>query len=398
MNIFGGGIMINFLYYSPTKILFGKDTELEVGKEVISFGKKILLHYGGGSIKRTGLYDKVIDSLNKEGIEYIELPGVQPNPRLGLVRKGVEICKEENIDLILAVGGGSVVDSAKAIGIGAKYDGDVWDFYEGKAVPEETLPVGVILTLPATGSETSNATVITNEETKVKVSVRTNIIRPVFAILNPETTYSLPPEQTSAGVSDIMAHVFERYFTNTKNVDLTDRLCEGTLRNLIKYAPIALKEPDNYAARAEIMWAGTIAHNGILGVGREEDWASHKISHELSAIYDTTHGVTLSIIFPAWMKYVYKNDVARFAQFAVRVFDVEADFNDMECVALEGIRRLEEFYKSIGLPTTFKEAGIPADRIEEMAKKCIANNGGGTLGFFVKLYEKDILEIYKLAL
>ncbi len=390
--------MLNFSYHSPTKILFGKDTELEVGKEVINYGKKILLHYGGGSIKKIGLYDRVIDSLKKEGIEYIELGGVQPNPRLSLVRKGIEICKEEGIDLILAVGGGSVVDSAKAIGIGAKYDGDVWELFEKKAEPNDTIPVGVILTLPATGSETSNSTVITNEETKVKVSVRSQLVRPAFAILNPETTYSLPKEQTVAGISDIMAHIFERYFTHTKDVDLTDRLCEGTLRTLIKYAPIVLKEPNNYAARAEIMWAGTVAHNGILGVGREDDWASHKIGHEISAMYDTTHGVTLSIVFPAWMKYVYKHNIERFAQFAVRVFDVEADFNNIEAVALEGIRRLEEFFKSIGLPTTFKEAGIPTDKIEEMAKRCIANSGSDSVGFFVKLYEKDIVEIYKLAL
>lgn len=390
--------MLNFSYHSPTKILFGKDTELEVGKEVINYGKKILLHYGGGSIKKIGLYDRVIDSLKKEGIEYIELGGVQPNPRLSLVRKGIEICKEEGIDLILAVGGGSVVDSAKAIGIGAKYDGDVWELFEKKAEPNDTIPVGVILTLPATGSETSNSTVITNEETKVKVSVRSQLVRPAFAILNPETTYSLPKEQTVAGISDIMAHIFERYFTHTKDVDLTDRLCEGTLRTLIKYAPMVLEEPNNYAARAEIMWAGTVAHNGILGVGREDDWASHKIGHEISAMYDTTHGVTLSIVFPAWMKYVYKHNIERFAQFAVRVFDVEADFNNIEAVALEGIRRLEEFFKSIGLPTTFKEAGIPTDKIEEMAKRCIANSGSDSVGFFVKLYEKDIVEIYKLAL
>jgi hypothetical protein len=223
-------------------------------------------------------------------------------------------------------------------------------------------------------------------------------MRPVFSILNPETTYTLPPKQTSAGVSDIMAHIFERYFTNTRDVDLTDRFCEGTLRNLIKYGPIVLKEPENYGARAEIMWAGTIAHNGILGVGREEDWASHGIGQEISAMYDTTHGVTLSIILPAWMKYVYKNDVERFAQFAVRVFDVEADFNDLESVALEGIRRLEIFFKSMNLPVTFEEAGIPTDKIEGMAKRCIDNTGNNSIGFFVKLDEDDVLEIYKLAL
>ena len=293
--------MLNFTYYSPTKILFGKNTENEVGKVVLNYGKKILLHYGGGSIKKSGLYDKVIKSLTEAGIEVVELGGVKPNPRLSLVREGIKICREENIDLILAVGGGSAVDSAKAIGIGAKYNGDVWDFFEGKLWPKETIPVGVVLTLPATGSETSLGTVITDEENHIKSDTGGAIVRPVFAILNPETTYSLPEEQTTAGIVDIMAHIFERYFTNTKDVDLTDRLSESTLRTLIKYAPIVLENPNDYEARAEIMWAGTIGHNGILGVGREDDWASHMIGHEMSAMYDTTHGVTLSIIFPAWM-------------------------------------------------------------------------------------------------
>ena len=390
--------MLNFTYYSPTKILFGKNTENEVGKEVLNYGKKILLHYGGGSIKKSGLYDKVIKSLKEAGIEVVELGGVKPNPRLSLVREGIKICREENIDLILAVGGGSAVDSAKAIGIGAKYNGDVWDFFEGKLWPNETIPVGVVLTLPATGSETSLGTVITDEENHIKSDTGGAIVRPVFAILNPETTYSLPEEQTTAGIVDIMAHIFERYFTNTKDVDLTDRLSESTLRTLIKYAPIVLENPNDYEARAEIMWAGTIGHNGILGVGREDDWASHMIGHEMSAMYDTTHGVTLSIIFPAWMKYVYKNNIEKFAQFAVRVFDVEPDFENIENIALEGINRLEKFFTSINMPIRFREGKIPTDKIEDMAKSAIKINNGNKIGHFVKLGEEDIVEIFKLAL
>lgn len=390
--------MQNFIYESPTKILFGRGKELEVGKEVSNYGKKVLLHYGGGSIKRYGLYDRVTKSLKESKIEIVELEGVKPNPRLSLVREGIKICREENIDLILAVGGGSVVDSAKAIGIGAKYDGDVWDFFLGKASPRQTIPVGVVLTLPATGSETSLGTVITDEGSHVKADTGGVIVRPVFAILNPETTYSLPPEQTTAGIVDIMAHIFERYFTNTKDVDLTDRLSESALRTLIKYAPIVLEEPNNYEARAEIMWAGTIGHNGILGVGREDDWASHMMGHEMSAMYDTTHGVTLSIIFPAWMKYVYKNRPEIFAQFSTRVFDVESDYEKIDSVALEGIKRLEKFFTSINMPISFKEAGIPTDKIEEMAKLAIENNNNNPLGHFVKLEEKDIVEIFKLAL
>lgn len=386
--------MKNFTFQSPTKFIFGKDTELKVGKEVKNYSKKILLHYGGGSIKKSGLYDKVIESLKKENIEFVELGGVKPNPRLGLVKKGIEICKEENIDFILAVGGGSVIDSAKAIAAGVFYEGDVWELFTGKGKIENVLPIGVILTLPATGSEASLGTVITKEEGWYKKSCGHNLMRPKFAIMNPVLTYTLPPYQTASGVADIMAHVMERYFTNEKDVELTDRLSEATLKTLIKNLPIILKNPEDYAARAEIMWAGTIAHNGLLGTGREEDWASHDIEHELSGIYDVTHGAGLAVIFPAWIKYVYKNNISKFAQFAHKVWDVEPDFDNLENTIKEGIKRMEEFFRKNGLPITLKELNVPDDRLEEMAEKSTEN---GPLGNLVKLYKEDVLEIYKLA-
>lgn len=387
--------MINFSYQNATKIIFGKDTEDEVGNETKKYGNRILLHYGGGSIKKSGLYDRVVKSLKDAGVEIFELGGVKPNPRLSLVREGIELCHKNNIDLILAVGGGSVIDSAKAIGIGASYEGDVWDFYTGKAVVNATLPVGVILTIPAAGSEASTGSVITNEDGWYKRATGSDLMRPVFAIMNPELTYTLPPYQTAAGAVDMMAHIFERYFTNEPNVDLTDRLSEATLRTIIKNVPIVLEEPENYEARAEIMWAGTIAHNGILGTGRVEDWGTHDMEHEISGIYDITHGAGLAILFPAWMKYVYKQDVNRFVQFANRVWDIEIDVNNLERAALEGIERTKDYFKKIGMPISLTEANVPSDRFEEMASKGTEN---GPLGNFVKLHKEDIVNIFNLAL
>lgn len=386
--------MENFTFRNATKIIFGKDAENYVGSETARYGSKVLLHYGGESIKKYGLYDQVLKSLKDANLEIIELGGVHPNPRLGLVKRGIDICRKDKVDFILAVGGGSAIDSAKAIAAGVPYNGDVWDFYTRKAVPEKIIPLGVVLTIPAAGSETSGASVITKEEGSYKRAFESEMLRPKFAILNPEISYTLPPYQTACGVSDIMAHVMERYFTRVQNVDLTDRLCEATLETVIGNTPLVLKKPNSYQARAEIMWAGTIAHNDLLGTGRIGDWASHGIEHELSGIYDIAHGAGLSIIFPAWMKYVYKQDVERFAQFAVRVWNVEPDFNDIEKVALAGIKRLEDFYKRIGLPITLKEANVPYDRLEEMAKKCTER---GPVGNFVKLNKDDVLEILMLA-
>jgi alcohol dehydrogenase len=385
----------NFTYQNKTKIIFGKDTENKVGIETKQFGSRILLHYGGGSIKKSGLYDKVVNSLKEEGLTFVELGGVQPNPRLSLVREGIKICRENNIDFILAVGGGSVIDSAKAIGVGTPYEGDVWDFYTGKDKIQKTIPVGVVLTIPAAGSESSAGSVITNEDGWYKRGAGAPIMRPAFVIMNPELTFSLPPYQTACGVADMMAHIMERYFTNVKDVELTDRLCEATLKTIINNAAIAIGEPDDYAARSEIMWAGTIAHNGLLDTGRIGDWASHDIEHEISAIYDIAHGAGLAIVFPAWMKYVYKQDVNRFVQFAVRVWGVEPDFKDIEKTALEGIERMKDFFRDIGLPVSLTDAEIPEDRLEEMAQK---GTEDGPLGNFVKLEKEDVLDILKLAI
>jgi len=388
--------MENFVYDRSTKVIFGKDTELEVGKEVKRFTDKVLLHYGGGSIKKFGLYDKVLKSLEDAGVEVVELGGVVPNPKLDLARKGIELAKKENVGLVLAVGGGSAIDSAKSIAVGALYDGDVWDFADNKLVPQKALPVGVVLTIPAAGSETSQYAVLTNEDgpypLKRDVVVDNNqVIRPEFAILNPELTFTLPPFQTACGISDILAHVMERYFTSVKNVELTDRLCEATMKTVMHNGLIALDKPEDYAARAEIMWAGSLAHNDLMGTGRAGDFMSHMIEHELSAIYDIAHGAGLSIVFPAWMKFVYKYNVERFAQFATRVLNVDTNFESLEQTVLEGIAKMESFYKAIGLPVRLSEVDIPDDRFEDMAKKTVK------LGSIKKLTDQDIVEIYKLA-
>lgn len=389
--------MINFVFQNPTKLIFGKGTEAQVGEETKKYAKKVLLHYGGGSIKRSGLYDRVIQSLKEAGIEIFELGGVQPNPRLSLVYEGIRICRENQIDFILAVGGGSAIDSAKAIAVGVPYDGDVWDFYSRKATPQKALPVGVVLTIPAAGSESSNNSVITREDTLRKIGLNTNLIYPVFAIMNPELTFTLPDYQTACGTADIMAHIMERYFTPTRHVDFTDRLCEATLKTMILNVPKVFKNPNDYDARAEIMWAGTIAHNNLLGMGRVEDWASHRIEHELSAIYDIAHGAGLAVIFPAWMKYVYKEDVARFAQFAKRVWNVDDNFYDLEEMALKGIESIEAFFSSIGLPTRLSHINIDEKHFTEMSLKATGHDTF-TLGGFKKLTSKDVLAIYKLAL
>lgn len=386
--------MNNFNFYAPTKIVFGKGSVSKLNKVLKPEYKKVLLHYGGGSIKKSGLYDEVIKLLKDNGIEVLELSGVEPNPKLSLVHEGIKMVKENNVDLILAVGGGSAIDSAKAIGIGAKYEGDVWDFYLGKLQPELTIPVGVILTLPATGSEASTGSVITNEEGPYKRSTGGDIMRPVFAIMDPELTLTLPTNQTFAGVMDILSHIFERYFTNTKNVDLTDHLAEGTMKCVIKNAYKLIENPKDYDARAEIMLSGTFAHNGLMGLGREDDWASHQIGHQLSALYGSTHGDTLAIVFPAWMKYVYKNNVDRFAQFAEKVFDVSLEGKTKEEVALEGIGKFENFLKDMGLPKRLSEANLPTDKIELMAEKAV---NGGTIGALRKLNKEDVVNIYNLA-
>ena len=388
--------MKDFNYCAPTRVIFGKNTELEVGKALKNAGAtRVLMQYGGGSIKKSGLYDRVVKAIRDEGIELFELGGVQPNPHLSLVRKAIEIVREQKIDYLLAVGGGSAIDSTKATAVGAVYDGDVWDFYCGKAVPKKAMPVGVVLTIPAAGSEGSNSSVITNEDGWIKRGLGCDLTRPAFAIYNPELTYSLPAYQTAAGATDIMAHIMERYFTNEPDVDMTDRLCESVLKTIIRQAPVAVKEPDNYVARAEMMWASTVAHNDFLSCFRVGDWSSHQLSHELSGMYEATHGAALAVAFPAWMTYVYKHDVQRFCRFAVEVMGVEMDFFHPEETALKGIAALRAFFKSIGMPTTLSELGVPEDKLDVLADK-VKRGADGTTGQFVKLTRDDCLKIYQL--
>lgn len=389
--------MDNFVYHNATKILFGKGTEAQVGAETKRYNTKVLVHTGMGSVKRSGLFDRVVKSLKAAGVEFVELAGVQPNPRLGLVQQGIQLCRDQKIGFILAVGGGSVIDSAKAIAAGVPYAGNVWDFYEGKAVPQAALPVGCVLTIPAAGSETSGSTVITKEDGGFKRGLTsTEFLRPVFAILDPELTATLPVFETAVGAADIMSHVMERYFTNTANVDYSDRLCEATMRGVIRNLPIVLARPHDYDARAELMWLGTQAHSDLIGMGREGDWASHDIEHELSGLYDVPHGAGLATVFPAWMKHVYRHDLARFNQWAVRVWNVEQDHKNPEKTALEGIAKLQGFYTSCGLPTSLKELKVPDDKLEVMADKATSGNRR-TVGNFVKLDRDAVLAVLKLA-
>ncbi len=389
--------MENFTFFSPTYFVFGKGTESEAGECVKKFGgTKVLLHYGSGSVVKSGLLDRVKQSLKAQNIPFVELGGVKPNPRSRLVYEGIELCRKEKVDFILPVGGGSAIDSAKAIAMGVPYEGDFWDFYEGAPVGK-ALPVGTVLTIAAAGSEGSESTVITKEEGMLKRGVSNDLLRPVFSILNPELTCTLPAYQTAAGATDIMAHIFERYFTNTTDVEVTDRLCEAMLLTMIKEVPVAIAEPMNYGARANIMWAGMVSHNNICGVGRAQDWASHTIEHELSGLYDVAHGAGLAVIFPAWMKYVMHHDINRFAQVAVRVWGCRLNEANPEETAKEGIQRFEQFLKSIGMPTTFAEIGAKAEDIPFMVKN-IGLQGTRRLGSFVKLTEKDIANIYELAL
>ena len=387
--------MNNFNFYSPTYFEFGRNTEEKAGKLIKRFGgKKTLVHYGSGSVVRSGLLGRVLASLDAEGILHVELGGAMPNPRSGLVYEGIELCRKEKVDFILAVGGGSAIDSAKAIAIGVPYEGDFWDFYTGRKI-EEALPVGTILTLAAAGSEASASSVITHENGMVKRGTLSDKIRPVFSILNPELTKTLPAFQTACGATDMFAHVLERYFTNTKDVEITDRLCEGIMLTIINEAPKAIADPENYEARANLMWAGMVAHNDICGVGRVQDWGSHQLEHELSALYDVAHGAGLAVMFPAWMKFTMKHDVMRFAQLAVRVFGCQMDFQNPERTASEGIERFESFLRSIGMPLRFKELGAKREDIPTLIEMLKMDKRG--VGNFVKLSAEDVEGIYMLA-
>jgi alcohol dehydrogenase YqhD (iron-dependent ADH family) len=391
--------MNNFDFYSPTYFAFGKDRELDSGKLVKRFGgTKVLIHYGGGSVVRSGLLERVKASLDAAGITWLELGGVKPNPRSGLVYQGIGLCRRECVDFVLAVGGGSTIDSAKAIAAGTVYDGDFWDFYEGKWI-EKALPVGTVLTIAAAGSEGSGDSVITKVEGMLKRGASGDGIRPKFSILNPELTQTLPPYQTACGMTDIIAHLYERYLTNTKDVEVTDRLIEALIMTIVHEAPRVMADPNNYEARANIMWAGTVAHTNVVGVGRSQDWNSHNIEHELSALYGCAHGAGLAVVMPAVFTYCMEHDVTRFAQIAERVWGCKMDFYHPEVTAKQGIEALRIFLKSIGMPSKISDFGGKEEDIPVLVDKlCNKTGRGGTISGFVTLDEKACGEIYKLML
>lgn len=391
--------MQDFNFYTPTQVVFGKKGEDKVGELVKALNcKKVLVHFGGNSAKKSGLLDRVFDSLTQAGIDYVSLGGVVPNPRLSKVYEGIDLCKKENVDFILAIGGGSVIDSAKAIGYGMANDCDVWDFYMKKAVPTGCLPIGTILTLSAAGSEMSNSSVITNEEGWLKRGCNSDYCRPKFAIMNPELTYTLPPYQTASGSTDILMHTMERYFTQGGTMELTDGISEALMRTVINNSKILMKDPTNYEARAEVMWAGSLSHNGLTGCGSIGDWACHQLEHELGGMFDVAHGAGLAAVWGSWARYVYKYNVARFAQFAVNVLGFPNDFSDQEKTALAGIEAMEVYYKSIDMPISIKELGVELndDQIKELAYKCSFQNTR-TVGGVKALNTEDMIEIYKMA-
>ena len=392
--------MRDFNYYAPTEVVFGAESEAQVATLVKKYGgSKVLLHYGGQSAIKSGLLDKVCRLLDSEGVTYVTLGGVVPNPRLSKVREGIDLCRAEGVDFILAVGGGSVIDSSKAIALGVPYDGDVWDFYMRGGTPERVLPIGVVLTIPAAGSEMSLGCVITNEDGGIKTGYSSNMFRPKFAIMNPERTFSLPPYQTAAGVTDIMMHTMERYFTHDDDMTLTTELAEALLRTMKDCVFAVLDNPEDYRNRAQIMWGGSLAHNGLTGCGVTEDWATHQLEHELSGMFDVTHGAGLSAVWPSWARYVYKENVSRFVRFAVNVMGVPNDFSDPEATALRGIAAMERFYHDIGMPITIPELiGRKAtdEEIKEMARKC-TRDYTITKGGLKVLKADDMVAIYNMA-
>ncbi len=393
--------MRDFNYYAPTEVAFGKDSEEQVALLVRKYGgTKVLVHYGGQSAVRSGLLDKVCSLLSEEGVGYVTLGGVVPNPRLSLVHEGIALCQKEGVDFILAVGGGSVIDSGKAIAMGVANPGDeVWDYYLGRKSPQGALPVASVLTIPAAGSEMSESTVVTNEDGGVKLGYSDDLLRPKFAIMNPCRTFTLPPYQTAAGVTDMMMHIMERYFTKDDDMDLTTDLAEATLRRIKTAVFFVLKNPEDYRQRAQIMWGGSVAHWGLLGKGVEEDWATHQLEHELSGMFDVTHGAGLAAIWPSWARYTMKENLSRFVRFAVNVMDVVNDFTDPEGTALRGIEAVERFYHAIGMPVNIKELigrDITDEEIKEMTRKC-SRDYTATCGGLKKLNAEDMEAIYKMA-
>ncbi|WP_299087315.1 iron-containing alcohol dehydrogenase [uncultured Metabacillus sp.] len=387
--------MENFTYYNPTRLIFGKRQVQQLEIEVPKYGKNVLLVYGGGSIKRNGLYDDVVNVLKKINVNLYELSGVEPNPRLSTVHRGVEICKAEKIDFILAVGGGSVIDCTKAIAAGAKYDGDAWDIVTKKHIPTEALPFGTVLTLAATGSEMNSGSVITNWETKEKYGWGSPLTFPQFSILDPVNTFTVPKDQTVYGMVDMMTHVFEQYFHHTKNTPLQDRFCESLLKTVIETAPKLIEDLENYELRETILYSGTIALNGQLQMGYRGDWATHNIEHAVSAVYDIPHAGGLAILFPNWMKHTLDENVSRFVKLAVNVFDVDPSGKDVRTIALEGIEKLREFWSSIGAPSRLQDYQIGDENIELMADKAMVN---GEFGNFKKLNKQDVVAILTASL
>ena len=392
--------MKDFNYYAPTEVVFGENSEEQVAALVKKYGgTKVLVHYGGKSAERSGLLDKICGLLTEGGIAFKKLGGVVPNPRLSLVHEGIKLCREEGIDFILAVGGGSVIDSSKAIAYGVPYEGEVWDFYLGKDKATEMLPVACVLTIPAAGSEMSEASVITNEDGDVKLGYSNNLARPKFAIMNPKRTFTLPPYQTAAGVTDMMMHTMERYFTKDDDMDLTTDIAETMLRSMKDAIFSVLKNPEDYRYRAQIMWGGSLMHNGLTGCGVTDDWATHQLEHELSGMFDVTHGAGLAAIWPSWARYVMHENLSRFVRFAVNVMDVPNDFTDPEGTALKGIEAMERFYHAIGMPINIKELigkDITDEEIKEMTRKC-SRNYQHTCGQLKVLKAEDMENIYKMA-
>ncbi len=389
--------MDNFTFWTPTRYVFGRGVENKAGQLTASMlGRKVLMVYGGHSAQASGLLDRVRKSLNESSVEFEELGGIRPNPTDDKVREGIALMREKGLTALLAVGGGSVIDTAKAIAAGVPYDGDFWDFYAGKAQITDALPLGVVLTIPAAGSEGSGNSVITRIDGMVKISIRTEVaLRPKFALMNPELTFTLPPFQTACGIADMMAHIFERYFSNTEGVEVTDRVGEGVLRTIIDQAPKVMADPRDYDARANIMWCGTLAHNGICGTGRKEDWASHAMEHEISAVYDVAHGAGLAVVMPAWMTFMAKNHPEKGAQLARELFGIKND-DDREA-AIEGVMRLKQFFRSLNLPVTFEQLGIQNPDIDLLVER-LHKNKGATIGGYYPLTATETALIYRLAL
>ncbi len=393
-------MMKDFNFYAPTRVVFGKSAEEKIGELVSNNqGKKVLIHYGGGSAERSGLLSVVRKQLEAAGIPYVELGGVVPNPLLSKVNEGIELCRREQVDFILAVGGGSVIDSSKAIGYGVSYDGDVWDFWDGKAVPKQCLPIGVVLTIPAAGSEMSSSCVITKDEGLIKRGINSDLCRCRFAVMNPERTYTLPPYQTAAGATDIMMHTMERYFSKYEDMTLTDAISEALLRTVKDATLVVMEQPEDYRNRAQIMWAGSLAHNDLTECGTEKDFATHRLEHELSALFGVTHGAGLAALWPSWARYVKAKHLSRFVQFAVNVMGVENDFSHPDETAEKGIRAIEDFYCKIGMPTNIHELlgrEITDAEIDVMVDKC-SRGGTITLGAMEVLRPEDMRNIYQMA-